>query len=236
MQIKVSSERSFGSKMDIYALVLAEKGSKSLPSELGQDIQAPLLNLLKEDKFSAKAGKLIAVRSLGMLPSKWVLLVGGGNGSPVALRRAAGEVAHFARKQGAQNLTLSFSEKLKSKDTVKEIRAVVEGLHEGNYQFDKYIADAKKKQALKEVRIHGVAAKNKDMRLGEAFGAGQNLARDLVNEPAEAIYPESMAEICKGLSSDHRRLFVPLWALSLPASGLAGLGPKAYQGLPRSTA
>jgi leucyl aminopeptidase len=150
---------------------------------------------------------VIAVRPLGGLGCKWILLVGGGDGSPNSLRRAAGEAAFFARKKGAKKMSVVFSEKINGQDP--EAHAVVEGLYEGNYQFDRYKPKTKQKSALTHVHLMGLAAKAKATARAEAYACGQTLSRNLVNEPAAVIYPESLAAVCEGLSSE--QLKVEIW-------------------------
>jgi len=222
MKLKASAKTSFGTETDIFALVLSKRAPKSLPEGLPSKTKASLASILKDEKFSAKEGRIILIRSLGLLPSKWIALVGGGDGSPNALRRAAGETAFFARKKGLKKMTLAFSDKLSDKESAEQMRAVTVGLYEGNYCFDKYKAKKSQKAPLAQVHLMGLTGKIKDTKLGEAFAAGQNLARDLVNEPAEAIYPESMAEICKGLASSQMK--VEIWdEKRIRKEGMGGL-------------
>jgi len=222
MKIKISTERTFGTDTDIFAVVLSKKASKSLPEELDAGLANELSRVLKADKFNAKAGQLIAVRPLGGLQAKWILLVGGADGSPNALRRAAGEAAFFARKKGAKKMTLVFSEKIAGKNVDAQAHAVVEGLHEGNYQFDGYKPEDKQKAALSHVHLMGLPAKAKAAKRAEAFAGGQFLARNLVNEPAAVIYPESLAAICEGLSSE--QLKVEIWdEKRLKKEGMGGI-------------
>jgi len=209
MKIKLSAESSFSAQTDVIAIVVAQKSAKSLPATLDETVSQALTTVLKDEKFDGKAGKMVPFRPLGMLPSKWCLVVGGGDGSPGALRRAAGEAAYFARKNGSKKMSLVFSDKLGSKNSSEQTRAVTEGLYEGNYQFDKYKPEAKRKAALSQVTISGLSGTPKDVKRAESYASGQIVSRDLVNEPAEAIYPESLAEICEALRSDQMK--VEIW-------------------------
>ena len=222
MKIKISTERTFGTDTDIFAIVFSKKSATALPSELDPGLAKHLSSVLKKDKFAAKAGQMITVRSLGNLPSQWILLVGGADGSPNALRRAAGEAAYFARSKGAKKMTMAFSDKLAGKDADAQTQAAVEGLHEGNYQFDGYKAADKQKAALTHVSLMGLGGTAKAAKRAEAYASAQIVTRDLVNEPAEAIYPESLAALCEGLSSD--QLKVEVWdEKRLRKEGMGGI-------------
>ena len=84
MKLKASAKISFGTETDIFALVLSKKAPKALPSGLPAKTKSTLAGILKDEKFSAKEGRIILIRSLDLLPSKWIALVGGGDGSPSA--------------------------------------------------------------------------------------------------------------------------------------------------------
>ena len=85
MKIKLSAEANFSSPTDVVAIVLAQKSSKSLPSALDGTLSSALNSVLKDEKFDGKAGKVVTFRPLGMLPSKWLLVVGGGDGGAGAV-------------------------------------------------------------------------------------------------------------------------------------------------------
>lgn len=78
--------------------------------------------------------------------------------------------------------------------------ACAEGLMNNSYRFDKYLSK-KKECLLKEVGFE--IMEGKENKISQALEeikhlmAGVNLTRNLVNEPAEAIYPETLAEEAK---------------------------------------
>lgn len=91
----------------------------------------------------------------------------------------------------------SFSE-LSYKRTVM---AAAEGLMNSVYAFDKYVTSGKKKSVLREVGFQGEVGKEEvsSEALTEIKNImkGVELTRDLVNEPSEVIYPESLAKAAK---------------------------------------
>ncbi len=80
----------------------------------------------------------------------------------------------------------------------KAAMGAAEGLYQSAYAFDKYLTSDKKKTALEEVGFKILPGKEDKITpaLAEISHviAGLTLARDLVNEPAEAIYPETLAK------------------------------------------
>ncbi|MEC7241523.1 MAG: leucyl aminopeptidase [Myxococcota bacterium] len=209
MQINLSAESNLSAAADAVALFVSSNSPSTLPSSVEPALAEAIQNVLAEEKFDGKAGALVSIRPLGALPSKWCLIVGAGSGFPNDLRRAAGECAHFARGQGAETLNIVVGDSLSDGAPSAQTRALVEGLFEGNYQFDKYKPEDKKKAALREVTVTGLSGDAADVERGSAFAHGQTVARNLVNEPAEVVYPESLAAFCEDLRSD--QMTVEIW-------------------------
>lgn len=83
----------------------------------------------------------------------------------------------------------------------KTLKAITEGIILGNYKFDKY-KSGEKKETLKEIIISNIPKDKKEKleeKLQEALVLAETtlLARNLVNEPANVIYPETLAEEAK---------------------------------------
>lgn len=83
----------------------------------------------------------------------------------------------------------------------KTLKAIVEGMLLANYKFDKY-KSGEKKETLKEIVISNIPEDKKaklEERLQEALVLAETtiLARHLVNEPANVIYPETLAQEAK---------------------------------------
>ena len=78
------------------------------------------------------------------------------------------------------------------------VKAAAEGLYHSAYRFDKYLSQEKKKPVLEEVAFQIVAGTEDKVTsaLAEISNIldGIDLTRSLVNEPAEAIYPETLAK------------------------------------------
>lgn len=79
--------------------------------------------------------------------------------------------------------------------------AAAEGLYQSVYAFDKYLTAKDSKLLLEEVGFKILAGKEDKVTSGleevSNIIAGLTLARNLVNEPAEAIYPETLANAAR---------------------------------------
>ena len=84
----------------------------------------------------------------------------------------------------------------------KTIMAAYEGLRQGEYEFTKK-TDVKEKKADFEITVNYSAFRGPEAKLREGLDKIENimdgvfLARDLVNERANVIYPETLAKIAK---------------------------------------
>jgi leucyl aminopeptidase len=168
------------------------------------------------DDFSGKAGQSVVFPTFGRTASQRVALVGLGSGSAGELRQAAGKAGEIARRRGDASVAIALGDL----DTTGTI-AVVEGLREGVYCFDKYKAVATRKTPVSEVQLLGTVDVDA-IPYAVAMGDGRALARDLVNEPAEVIYPETLAQAAADLASDH--ITVDVWGYDrILAEGMGGI-------------
>jgi len=175
--------------------------------EAVQRLAAPVVPLLEGRGFTGKVGEAVALPTLGRLPAATLLLVGVGERAKVdleVLRRAAAAVVRQAG--GARRAVTTLPQVLPA-DPAAAVRALTEGALLAAYRFDKY-----KKATANGVRPSGLtglalAAGGSGGReaLGAAVAAGQaraaatNLARDLSNEPANAMHPDDLAAAARRL-------------------------------------
>lgn len=75
----------------------------------------------------------------------------------------------------------------------ENLYAFIEGLNLGSYIFDKYINN-KKTNEIEEIVISGI---DEDIEEAILVSDYQKFARDLVNEPSNVIYPETLAKQAK---------------------------------------
>ncbi len=174
-----------------------------------------LAKLAAEEEFTGKAGSSLAAPSFGQVAAGRVLLVGLGEVKASDVRAAAGTAGNQARAKGHKNVALAFP------GVTPDVCAALEAFAEGNYRFDKY-KTGPKKAAAESLTLVGVAEDAAAVARAEAMIAGQTLARDLVNEPAAEIYPESLARVAEGLASDRVSVTV-LDFDTIVAKGMGGI-------------
>jgi leucyl aminopeptidase len=214
MQVSPAPRPPAAEAADLLIIGVPEDYSSDLSDQLGA-FGSELLAAAGDD-FTGKSGQKAVFPSFGRVAAARVGLVGLGKGDPTGLREAAGHAAATARSKGNTSLAISFGDL----DT-HQWNAVLEGLQEGSYVFDRYKAKDSRKSALATVTVLGESDSSAGT-LGAAIAAGRALARDLVNEPAEALYPETLAEAALALASD--RIEVEVWDFArIRAAGMGGI-------------
>jgi len=168
------------------------------------------------DDFKGKAGQSAVFPTFGRTAARRIALVGLGERTVGNIRAAAGKAGSIARKNGDASVALALGT-LGADHTI----AAIEGMHEGVYRFDKYKAEAKRKAAPTSVSLLG----NTDLSNGsfaEAIAQGRILARDLVNEPADVIYPATLAQAAADLAGG--RITADVWDYDrILAAGMGGI-------------
>jgi leucyl aminopeptidase len=176
--------------------------------EAVQRLAAPVVPLLEGRGFTGKVGEAVALPTLGRLPATTLLLVGVGERAKVdleVLRRAAAAVVRQAG--GARRAVTTLPQVLPA-DPAAAVRALTEGALLAAYRFDKY-KKATANGAGRPSGLTGLAlatggsggreALGAAVAAGQARAAATNLARDLSNEPANAMHPDDLAAAARRL-------------------------------------
>lgn len=157
-----------------------------------------------QEGFKGRTDQSLVLHTLGKLAAERVMLLGLGSRAkttPEVLRLAAGRAAKTAQKLKATELTFVVPE---TASAPVAVRAIVEGLTLGVYKFDRYKTtgpkEDKKAPGLGTVRLVLPEGTSQGPELEEAVELGRrvaqatNWARDLVNEPANVVNPDRLAE------------------------------------------
>lgn len=174
---------------------------------------------LQDEDFTGKPGSTVMLAGLGKVPARRVLFVGAGAGGVGELHAAAGVAGNQSRNKGAKSVGLCAPGLAVAADG---LRALVEGFSEGNYRFDRYKSESARKAAAETLSFLGIAADPGAVSRGSASAVGQALARDLVNEPAAVVYPESLAAVAVGLATPEVTVTV-LDEVQIREKGMGGI-------------
>lgn len=192
-EVANSAERpfDFAAAIPADAALAIVLGSSALPTDLALTAQerAGIEAAIAAAEFEAKAGDALSLRGIGNRPC--LLLLGvGEEPSSVDFARAGGKAA---QELGGEKAPLAIA-------GLRDPAAVAEaalGFRLGGYRFDRYKTGADEPQPGQPVTlIHAdpQAARAAYEARGAGVAEGVRFARDLINEPANVVYPESFVE------------------------------------------
>lgn len=213
MQIEVESREPAASEVELLALplVAVHRERWKLPPRL-----APLARALggrieaavASGEFKGKSGETLLLHGDPAARVRRVLLVGLGAESGLdaeALRRAAGSTIGAAQARRASRVAL-VAPPLRGSSPTAQAEALAEGAILAAYRFDRYRtrrddppAEVASVTLLFE-RAKDLRALRKAAAIGVVLGESQNLARDLSNEPANALPPVALAQAAQKMA------------------------------------
>jgi leucyl aminopeptidase len=171
-------------------------------------------SLISRGEIKGKFGEVNIVHTFGKLPAGMVAIAGLGKRQDFVvdkIRGAAGEFCRALRKLNCHKIaTILHGSGIGGIEVEASAKAIAEGALLGLYSFTKY-----KKPEYEDVEemLIVVREKEKVPILEAAIGKGKlvasatNLARDMVNEPANYMTPSQMAEAAKEISSKYNLEF-----------------------------
>jgi leucyl aminopeptidase len=173
-----------------------------------KDMGGALKRALAAGKFTGKRGQILEVLAPSGLKASRVLLVGLGQASDfdgnAAENLAAGAIARL-QPSGETAATFEIDPPKGAKLKPAELAAhLAMGARLRSYTFNKYrtkdLADHEFKLKTVTVATSDASGAKKAWRALDAVAAGMFLARDLVNEPPNVLFPAEFAARCKELA------------------------------------
>lgn len=190
-----------GAKKQPLAKLLKEDGGIALDSALGGEIS----RMIKAGSFTGAAGKMKLLYTEGRLPAKHVLLVGLGKRADVTtmtIRTAAAKIAKTADDLKITSAAFMLhAQTFAGSAPESRLRAIVEGLLLGRYNFQVYKEKASRiESTLATTYIlakRADAALRRAVDMGRAAAESTALARDLINTPGNDMTPRRLADFAR---------------------------------------
>ena len=173
---------------------------------------------LRAGEFKATLGETLLLHGPGGLKAERLLVVGLGKAkrlSPDQVRKGAGVAVRFAKPRGLRDMAIAFPEdKALSDEHLDELpcmqtaRALVEGAELADPDYDTYKSDRKDRSIASLVVVAADAewSVQEEIRAGFTEGrivaAGQNFARELVNEPGNVLTPTVLGQRTKAMCDE----------------------------------
>ena len=214
-----------GGRSDVIAVPFSPGPDGPVPgpgfTAAGKALGLDLLALASRDKAKGDAAEILAIPLMGAGSAEQILLVGTGDGSPTALRRAGAALARRVRSRARLATTVV------AKSGPDGVRAFTEGLLLGSYTFGLRSGEPKQENVT-AIDLHVDAGRRADAA-GPAAGQGEItadavcLARDLANTPSAEKTPAWLAARAKAMAA-RSGLEVQIWEpADLRAGGFGGI-------------
>jgi leucyl aminopeptidase len=177
-------------------------------TELDRDTGGAVVRAMAASRFVGKKGQLLSILAPANVPVGRIVLAGLGKLDKVdalQLEKLGGDLfAHLAGTGETDVSVLLGGLTLPELSQDLAAASLAFGFRLRGYRFDKYRTQLKddKKPAIKKLTVLSAAAgAKKAFATLDKIGDGVFLTRDLVSEPANTIYPETLAEQAQSLAS-----------------------------------
>ncbi|MCI4645819.1 MAG: leucyl aminopeptidase [Hyphomonadaceae bacterium] len=188
------------SDADIQAFIIDENGAlPSAAAELDEISGGLLTEALAVERFSGKLGQHAIVVMPKSAEARRVVLMGGGKSKDrgtLAHERIGAELVRGQAMSGFKSLAITVED-------TEGAAAVAAGAKLAAYRFDTYFTKLKAEQKPSVKTLTVVTEDDKGAKAAfksaDAETDGTCLARDLMNEPPNVLYPESFAARAKEL-------------------------------------
>jgi leucyl aminopeptidase len=162
--------------------------------------------LYQSKEFTGKPLEVALLHRPPGLKAKRLLLVGGGKPgkfTPAILRRAAGAALRHLKSKSSRDMAMLLDPVFAGPE---HVAAAVEGAILGDFEADVLKSDKKDAKVVDRFTVvipGGDAALEGARRRGQILAESQNLARELVNEPANRMTPSVLAERARAMAQQH---------------------------------
>jgi len=202
MKVNILTKSIIDFKGDVIILGIfeGEKSPSSPVRAVDKKLKGLISKLLADRELTGRAAEITVLHECPGVNAKKIIIVGLGKPAEIdyeTIRRAAGAAAKKARKINAKHVgTAVHGAGAAGIDVSEAAQALVEGTCLGLYDFSTY-KDSEDRHQVKEFSLldenpSRIRIMNKAVRTGRILADAQNVARDLINEPANVLTPETM--------------------------------------------
>jgi leucyl aminopeptidase len=204
MEIKVLNIGEYSQNNNTLAILVFE--GDNISANLDENT-SKLITLLKENnKFTGRYKQVETIKTIVDDKIKNIILLGLGKKEELnneKLRMVSGMTIKQSKKLKTQKLDLLMPNL--EYNIEKYYSAITEGLVLGEYKFDKYKSD-KKEESIEDVSLithENIESVQNGLKEGYILGNSTKLARSLVDEPANFMYPEILAKEAEKIGKEH---------------------------------
>jgi leucyl aminopeptidase len=193
-------------------------------------LDGSISSLVSGSRIKGKFEEISIVHTFGRLPASMVAVVGLGKWQDFnvdRIRRVAGESGRALRKLNCHKVaTILHGAGKGGIESEASAQAITEGVLLGLYSFTKY-----KKPEYESIEEMLIVSREREevpilegaVAKGRLLAEATNLARDMVNEPANYMTPDRMAEIAEAIAGKYGLEFKAFDRADMEAMGMGAL-------------
>jgi leucyl aminopeptidase len=175
-------------------------------------LDGAITKLIDLGEIKGKLNEISIIHGLGRIPARIVAVAGLGKQSeltPDRIRGLAAEFCRSLRKLNCQRIaTIIHGAGAGGIEPEAASQTITEGSLLGLYRFQKHITKEPENQDIEEILIvemdaTKLSALEQGCKKGKVTSEATNLARDLINEPANYMTPGDMAKMAEKLAKTH---------------------------------
>ena len=172
-----------------------------------------ITRLIEQGEVKGKLNEISIIHSLGKLPSRIVAVAGLGKQPELTLDKIRALTAEFCRTLRRHNCqriaTIVHGAGIGGIEPESSCQAITEGGLLGLYRFRKHLTKEPENHDIAEILIierdaAKLSALEQGCKTGRIMAEANNLARDLINEPANYMTPSDMAKVAEGLAKTYK--------------------------------
>ena len=234
MEIKVIAGDIAGIEADAILLNHFEdmKSPDGETAAVDRALGGAVSQLIKQGEIKGKLNEITMLHSFGKLPAARVVVVGLGKQSDLSVNKIRGAVAETCRWLRSREIsaiaTVPQGANINNIGPGDAAQAIAEGALLGTYTFRKHMTKKEDKPGeIKRLSIVGAgrlkAQLEKSTDKGRIISEATNLARDMVNEPANYMTPTDMAETAARLARERGLEITVLDLEQMKKLGMGGM-------------
>ena len=211
MEIKVVAGDIAKTKADAVILPFFEgrESPEGNIAAIDKALDGAVSQLINQGEIKGKLNRITTIHSLGKLPAARVVVIGLGKPAELSQDKIRGAIAgacRLLRQQGASSIaTLAQEAKITEITAQSTAQAITEGALLGVYSFRKHKTKEAEYGEIRQLLIVSsdqseVSALEQGCHRGKIMAEAANLARDMVNEPANHMTPGDLAETARKLA------------------------------------
>ena len=214
MEITVKIGDTGKTRADTILLGIFEDEKKTAGdlAEIDKSLNGEITKLRKQGEIKGKQSEVTVIHSLGKIPAGRIAVIGLGKKEELTedkIRIVTADACRALRKKGAKQIDVVLPGIGVQGITVQiAAQAVTEGALLGLYTFTRHLSKKAEQGEVERLAIIDSNAKNKSaieqgVNTGKILAEAANLARDMVNEPANYMTPTIMAAEAKKIAKKY---------------------------------